>query len=114
MSDEEDEMFGISDPRNPDLPDTTRTYVFDMEELENPVLLCHFDVPYAAIDQNMFVTSDKLFQANYTSVFTVWQVPEADNFGTAYQPERSAASGDARPLIEALVAATAGRLSIAA
>ena len=34
--------------------------------------------------------------------------------GTAYQPERSALSGDTHPLIEAFVAATAGGLSLAA
>jgi choice-of-anchor B domain-containing protein len=77
MGDEEDELFGISDPRNPDLPDTTRTYVFDMSDLRAPALLCHFDAPYAAIDHNMFVKGDKLYQANYTSGFTVWQIPTA-------------------------------------
>ena len=30
MGDEEDELFGISDPRNPDLPDTARTFVWDV------------------------------------------------------------------------------------
>ena len=75
LGDEEDELFGISDPKNPDLPDTTRTYVFDMNDLENPVLLCRFDAPYAAIDHNMFVMGNKLYQANYTSGFTVWQIP---------------------------------------
>jgi len=75
MGDEEDELFGISDPQNPDLPDTTRTYVFDMMDLEYPALLCHFDAPYAAIDHNMFVKGDKLYQANYTSGFTVWEIP---------------------------------------
>ena len=77
LGDEEDELFGISDPRNPDLPDTTRTYIFDMSNLETPTLLCHFDAPYASIDHNMFVKGDKLYQANYTSGFTVWQIPAA-------------------------------------
>ncbi len=27
MGDEEDELFGLSDPQNPDLPDTARSYV---------------------------------------------------------------------------------------
>lgn len=76
MGDEEDELFGISDPKNPNLPDTTRTYVFDMSNLDDPVLLCRFDAPYAAIDHNMFVKGDKLYQANYTSGFTVWEIPE--------------------------------------
>ena len=78
VGDEEDELFGISDPQNPDLPDTTRTYVFDMNNLESPVLLCRFDAPYAAIDHNMFVKGDKLYQANYTSGITVWEIPEAE------------------------------------
>jgi choice-of-anchor B domain-containing protein len=77
LGDEEDELFGISDPQNPDLPDTTRTYIFNMADLSTPTLLCHFDAPYASIDHNMFVKGNKLYQANYTSGITVWEIPEA-------------------------------------
>lgn len=76
LGDEEDELFGISDPQNEDLPDTTRTYIFDFSDLEYPTFLCYFDAPYAAIDHNMFVKGNKLYQANYTSGFTVWQMPD--------------------------------------
>lgn len=76
MGDEEDEVFGISDPRNPDLPDTTRTYVWDMTDLGAPQLLCFFDAPYAAIDHNMFIKGNLVYQANYTSGFTIWEIPD--------------------------------------
>jgi choice-of-anchor B domain-containing protein len=67
VGDEEDELFGISDPRNPDLPDTSRTYFFNVEDLNNPVFIGFFDSPAAAIDHNLFVKGDLVYQANYTA-----------------------------------------------
>lgn len=65
--DEEDELFGISDPRNPDLPDTARTYIWDVRDLDNPVVIGTFDSPAASIDHNLFVKGDKVYQAHYTA-----------------------------------------------
>ena len=67
VGDEEDELFGISDPRNPDLPDTARTYFFDVQDLNNPNLVGFFDSPAASIDHNLFVKGDRVYQANYTA-----------------------------------------------
>ena len=67
VGDEEDELFGISDPRNPDLPDTARTYFFDVQDLDNPRFMGFFDSPAASIDHNLFVKDDYVYQANYTA-----------------------------------------------
>ncbi len=67
MGDEEDELFGISDPKNPDLPDTARTYIWDLTDLKNPFVNGTFDSDAAAIDHNLFVKGNRIYQANYTS-----------------------------------------------
>jgi choice-of-anchor B domain-containing protein len=67
VGDEEDELFGISDPRNPDLPDTSRTYFFDIQKLDEPEFMGYFDSPAAAIDHNLFVKGNLVYQANYTA-----------------------------------------------
>jgi choice-of-anchor B domain-containing protein len=79
MGDEEDEVFGISDPRNPNLPDTTRIYVWDAQELEAPYIYCTFDTPWAAIDHNLFEHDGKLYLANYTAGFVVFDVSDLDS-----------------------------------
>jgi choice-of-anchor B domain-containing protein len=45
----------------------TRTYVLDIEDLDNPILLGYFTSPTPAIDHNMYVVGDKLYQSNYLS-----------------------------------------------
>jgi choice-of-anchor B domain-containing protein len=67
VGDEEDELFGISDPRNPDLPDTARTYIFDVRDLDDPKFLGFYDSPAASIDHNLFVDGTNVWQANYTA-----------------------------------------------
>ncbi len=67
VGDEEDELFGISDPQNPYLPDTARTYFIDVQDLNNPNFIGSFDSPAASIDHNLFVKGDRVYQANYTA-----------------------------------------------
>lgn len=67
VGDEEDELFGISDPKNPELPDTARTYVMDVTDLDAPTFFFSFDSPAASIDHNLFVKDDKVYQAHYTA-----------------------------------------------
>ncbi len=81
VGDEEDELFGISDPRNPDLPDTTRTYFFDIEDLDNPKRPdpFYYDSPAAAIDHNLFVKGNLVYQANYTAGIRVLDASDIEN-----------------------------------
>jgi choice-of-anchor B domain-containing protein len=76
LGDEEDELFGISDPRNPDLPDTARTHICDARDLDNVDCYGVFDSQAAAIDHNLFVKADKVYQANYTSGIRVLQISD--------------------------------------
>jgi len=74
FGDEEDELFGLQDPRNPDLPDTARTYILDISNLEAPALSGTFDSPAASIDHNLFVKGDKVYQAHYTAGIRVLDI----------------------------------------
>lgn len=56
LDDELDEMnFGHN----------SRTYVWDMVDLDNPVLVHTFTGPTAAIDHNQFIVGNRSYQANY-------------------------------------------------
>ena len=74
MGDEEDELFGVSDPKNPDLPKTARTYIWDIQDLDNPVIAGTFDSPAAAIDPNLFVKGNLVYQAHYTAGIRVLEI----------------------------------------
>ena len=79
MGDEEDEVFGISDPKNPDLPKTARTYIWDLEDLENPEMTGTFDSPAASIDHNLFVKGNRVYQAHYTAGIRVLAIEIDEN-----------------------------------
>lgn len=65
FNDEGDELeFGVN----------TRTYIFDVRDLDNPVLLGVFDNPRDAIGHNLYVKGSYAYQANYTSGLRVVDV----------------------------------------
>ena len=74
MGDEEDEVFGISQPKNPDLPDNTKTFIWDVRDLNLPTVINTFEADTASIDHNMFVKGDYVYQANYTSGIRVLKI----------------------------------------
>jgi choice-of-anchor B domain-containing protein len=80
VGDEEDELFGVSDPRNPLLPDTARTYICDARDLDLVECYGSFDSPAASIDHNLFVKGDKVYQAHYTAGIRVLGIG-ADGLG---------------------------------
>ncbi len=57
----------------------TRTYILDVTDLDNPVLLGDFTNTTAAIDHNMYVQGDFLYQANYTSGLRILDITDAAN-----------------------------------
>jgi choice-of-anchor B domain-containing protein len=77
MGDEEDELFGVSDPKNSNLPDTARTYIWDIQDLDNPEIHGTYDSPAASIDHNLFVKGDRLYQANYTAGIRVLDIDQS-------------------------------------
>jgi choice-of-anchor B domain-containing protein len=79
LGDEEDELFGLSDPQNPDLPDTARTYIFDVRDLDHPQLIGTFDSPAASIDHNLFIKGNRVYQAHYTAGIRVLDSSDVAN-----------------------------------
>ena len=58
FNDELDEMnFG----------NNTRTYIMDIADLDAPSIIGFFDAPSEAIDHNLYVIGDKIYQSNYLS-----------------------------------------------
>jgi choice-of-anchor B domain-containing protein len=58
FNDELDEMnFG----------NNTRTYIMDIENLDAPSIIGFFEAPSEAIDHNLYVIGDKIYQSNYLS-----------------------------------------------
>ncbi|QXP60822.1 choice-of-anchor B family protein [Olleya sp. HaHaR_3_96] len=53
----------------------TRTFVFDMLDLDNPVLSSTYEAPIAAIDHNGYVKGDQFYLANYRAGMRVLDIP---------------------------------------
>lgn len=56
----------------------TRTYVWDVRHLAQPVLLGHFESTSPAIDHNQYVKGDYSYQANYRSGLRILQLIDLD------------------------------------
>ena len=71
LNDELDELVGNTD--------RTRTFIWDVSELDDPVLVGHVDGPDAATDHNLYVKGDRMYQANYQAGMRVFDIsdPEA-------------------------------------
>ncbi len=59
-----------------DFGHNTWTYVWDVSNLEAPVLLGHFASPTAAIDHNQYVRGNIVFQANYRSGLRILRIDD--------------------------------------
>ncbi len=53
---------------------TTTTRIFNISDLDNVTYVRSFTNGNAAVDHNMYVLGDKLFQANYRSGLRVWDI----------------------------------------
>lgn len=72
----DDETDEISNGHN------TRTYVFDVSDLNNPVLLGRYNGPTAATDHNMYVHGDHVYQANYRAGLRILSLANVANPST--------------------------------
>ncbi|NNF51911.1 MAG: choice-of-anchor B family protein [Gammaproteobacteria bacterium] len=52
-------------------PHNTRTYIWNAEDLDNPIFVTWYEGPTGSIDHNMYFKGDFLHQANYTSGYRV-------------------------------------------
>ncbi len=57
----------------------TRTHVFDVSDLDNPVYVFAYEATTNAIDHNMYVVSNLLFQANYTTGLRILEFGDLSN-----------------------------------
>ncbi|MDX1673070.1 MAG: choice-of-anchor B family protein [Balneolaceae bacterium] len=54
----------------------TRTYIFDVTDLDNPVLLNTYTAGTGSIDHNLYVKGDLLYQSNYTSGLRILDISD--------------------------------------
>jgi choice-of-anchor B domain-containing protein len=56
--------------------DRTRTIIFDLVDLENPVVLAEYFGEAYAIDHNQYIVGNRVFQANYTSGLRILDITD--------------------------------------
>ena len=72
LDDEGDEISG--------LVDNTRTLIFDVTDLDDPVLLKEFLNPNStAVDHNLYVKGDKVYQSNYVQGLRILDISDIEN-----------------------------------
>ena len=52
----------------------TRTYIWDVRDLDNPVLMGYYQAPVASIDHNLYIKGDLAYMSNYRSGLRVADV----------------------------------------
>lgn len=57
----------------------TRTVIFDLTDLDNPILHFEYFGPNASVDHNLYVIGDKFYLANYSSGLRVIDISDIDN-----------------------------------
>ena len=71
----------------------TRTRIWDVADLDDPVLLSTFESPVGSVDHNLYIMGDFVFQANYTSGLRILNIEDPANpvlggyFDTYYQDD---------------------------
>ena len=55
----------------------TRTYIMDIADLDNPFIVGFFEADVEAIDHNMYIIGDKMYQSNYLSGLRILDVNNA-------------------------------------
>ncbi len=71
LDDELDELAGTTP--------ATRTYIFDVGELDDPVLVGRVDGPSGATDHNLYVKGDRMYQANYQAGFRLLDISDPES-----------------------------------
>ncbi len=71
LDDELDELVGTTP--------ATRTYIYDMAELDDPILAGSVDGPNRATDHNLLVRGDRMYQANYQAGFRLFDISDPES-----------------------------------
>ncbi len=67
----------------------TRTHLWDMADLDNPLYLGYYEHPSIAIDHNLFIKGNLLFESNYTAGLRVFDLSALWTTNFATLPLRS-------------------------
>lgn len=71
MNDEGDEVSG--------LVDGTRTLIWDLQELEDPILVGEYISDNPSVDHNLYIKGDLMFQSNYDSGLRILDISDREN-----------------------------------
>ena len=71
LNDELDEFTG--------LVDGTRTLIFDVRELDDPILVGTYETDSPATDHNLYIVGDVMYQSNYRSGLRVVDISDREN-----------------------------------
>ena len=63
---------------------STRTFIWDVEDLDNPEMIGFYEHNTVSIDHNLYVKGNLLYQANYTSGLRILDIanPQPENIST--------------------------------
>jgi len=81
VDDELDEMYNTFDTTK-----KTVTYVFDVEDLTEPINIKYFQSPVQSIDHNQYVEGDYVYQSNYASGLRIWNGMEGNLEDDSWKP----------------------------
>ena len=90
MGDETDEFRAVSN---------TRTMIYDVKDLDEPILAKEFFSENTSSDHNLYIVGDLMYQSNYNSGLRVFDVSDAENpravgfFDTVPGPDSPAMRG---------------------
>ena len=71
INDELDELVNMAD--------RTRTIIWDISELDDPVLVGEVGGSTGATDHNLYIKGDRMYQANYQAGMSVWDISDPKN-----------------------------------
>ena len=71
MNDEGDELSGLTEG--------TRTLIWDVQELEDPILVGAYVADNQAVDHNLYIKGDTMYQSNYDSGLRVFDISDREN-----------------------------------
>ena len=71
MNDEGDEMSG--------LVEGTRTLIWDIEDLDDPILLSEYISENKSIDHNLYIRGNLMYQSNYVSGLRIFDISDRAN-----------------------------------
>ena len=71
---EDHRYFFVNDERDEGAGAKTRTLIFDVQELDDPVFMGAWHGPTTATDHNLYIHVGKLYEANYTAGLRVMDI----------------------------------------